>query len=98
MLKRIAFTLVWLVIGLLGTAAIFLAGVFIINTQVPVKIASGGKVYADFWDRGYVSTEGTWTIEGMKQAHPVQTSRTPFATNKRAAVRPPRPRLPPVTG
>ena len=45
MLKRIAFTLVWLVIGLLGTAAIFLAGVFIINTQVPVKIASGGKVF-----------------------------------------------------
>jgi hypothetical protein len=76
MLKRIAFTLVWLVLGLLGTAAIFLAGVFIINAQVPVKIASGGKVYADFWDRGYVSTEGTWTIEGMKQAHPVQTSRT----------------------
>ena len=74
MLKRIAFTLVWLVIGLVGTAAIFLTGIFIIKAQVPVTIGSGGKVYADFWDEGYVSTEGTWIIEGMKQAFPLQTS------------------------
>jgi hypothetical protein len=74
MLKRIAFTLVWLVMGLLGTAAIFSAGIFIIKAQVPVTIGSGGKVYADFWDEGYVSTEGTWIIEGIKQAFPLQTS------------------------
>ena len=72
MLKRIAFTLVWLVIGLLGTAAIFSAGIFSINAQVPVSIASGGRVFVNEWDRGYVSTEGTWTIEGTRQASPVQ--------------------------
>jgi hypothetical protein len=75
MLKRIAFTLVWLVIGLLGTAAIFLAGVFSIYAQVPIKIASGGEVLANLWDRGYVSAEGTWIIEGTKQAFPVQITK-----------------------
>ena len=72
MLKRIALTLVWLVMGLLGTVAIFLTGIFITNAQVPVSIASGGRVFVNEWDRGYVSTEGTWTIEGTKQAFPVQ--------------------------
>jgi hypothetical protein len=74
MLKPIAFTLIWFVIGLFGTAAIFSVGIFSIYSQVSVQLPSGARVYADFWDRGYVAAEGTWTIEGGKQAFPLQTS------------------------
>jgi hypothetical protein len=72
MLKRVALTLVWLVIGLFGTVAMFLVGALIIGSQVPVRIAIGGMVVDGAWDQGYVSTEGTWTIEGAQQAFPLQ--------------------------
>jgi hypothetical protein len=42
MLKRVPLTLVWLVTGLFGTVAMFLAGALIIGAQV--RIASGGMV------------------------------------------------------
>jgi hypothetical protein len=72
MLKRILLTLVWVVMGLFVTIAIIAIGTYAISQQVPIRIPRGGVVHAEQWDRGQVSTEGTWTIEGTRQAFPLQ--------------------------
>ena len=72
MLSLLGRTLFWVVIGLIGTFSIFLFASYAIESQVPIKIVPGGDAYVDSWDRGYVSAEGTWIIEGTPQAFPIQ--------------------------
>jgi hypothetical protein len=39
-------------------------------------------VYTDMWDRGYVTAEGTWTINGEEMGMPFQTSRMEWSARK----------------
>jgi len=66
--------LLWLFIGVLGSALIGFVAIASIEYQSLPKIGSGGSVFTSFWDRGFVSATGTWVIEDTKQAFPRQTT------------------------
>ena len=46
---------------------------YYVKSEVPVAMA-GLSVSTDLWDKGYVSYEGTWVLEGEKIWAPLQTS------------------------
>jgi len=65
----------WLLLGLVGSLAILIVAVGIIDYRGYPRIQSGGQAFTDFWDRGYVQAVGTWVFEGdTKQAFPRQTT------------------------
>jgi hypothetical protein len=66
--------ILWIFIGLIGSGAIGFLAISSIESQSFPRIQSGGLVLTSFWDRGYVIANGTWVIEGSKQASPRQTT------------------------
>jgi hypothetical protein len=57
----------WIVIGVLHFV--------IINYKVPVQPLGDGRITTRMWDMGYVSANGTWTIDGQKHAFPINMSK-----------------------
>jgi hypothetical protein len=71
-LRKVGGTLVWVIAGLLGSAVIYAAWLFVIEAQIPLRIRHGGQIYTGHWEEGYVSAHGTWVIENGRQAFPNQ--------------------------
>lgn len=61
----------WVLVGLVGTVAVFSAMFLYVGYQVPVKLYGGGVDIKE-WDSGLVIALGTWVIEGDRQAAPLQ--------------------------
>lgn len=58
-----------------ATLAVFItASESYVKDKVPVYVG-GYHVYTDSWDRGYVSLEGTWVMDGSSPAFPLQKSK-----------------------
>lgn len=81
-----------IVCAMLVSAAVLLGAVNLyVSHKVPVSLY-GYSLFVDFWDRGYVSAEGTWVIENEKHAFPLNTSsitcsrETGFCTDSSARV------------
>lgn len=72
-IKYICWTLLCLCVGLLGSAAIVVMANSYIGSDV--KISGGPFVYVDGWERGYVSAEGTLTIDNDRSAFPLQVTK-----------------------
>jgi hypothetical protein len=72
MLKAFGRVVGWLFLGLIGSAAILAMMLLYVGTQVPVHLRSGGKIFANSWDSGFVHASGTWVIENDTQAFPLQ--------------------------
>jgi hypothetical protein len=62
----------WALMGLVGTAGIFAVMSLYVATQVPVSLRSGGTIFTDNWDSGFVHASGTWVIENDRQPSPLQ--------------------------
>ena len=73
-MRAVGRTLLWIFVGLLGSALIGLLAIWSIESQSNPKISSGRAVFTSFWDRGYVTATGTWVIEEAQQAFPSQTT------------------------
>jgi hypothetical protein len=56
---------------LLGWIAIGAVHLFEISYKVPVKPLGDGRVLTERWDQGFVSAQGTWTIDDEKHAFPL---------------------------
>jgi hypothetical protein len=63
-----------LLLLLLGWIAIGALHLFIMWYKVPVTPLGSGLVTTRSWDRGFVTAEGTWTIDGEKHAYPINMS------------------------
>jgi hypothetical protein len=74
-LKIVGQLILVFVVGLAGTVAIFVIANLFIDTQTKVMLPSGPIVATDYWDRGYVYAEGTFTIDNDRSAFPIQTSK-----------------------
>lgn len=74
-LKAIGWIFPVLIVGLAGTAAIGYVADSFIESKTGVRLPSGPSVLTDAWDRGYVSAEGTFTIDNDRQAFPIQTTK-----------------------
>lgn len=72
MFKALGRIVGWVLVGLVGTAAIFSMMFLYVGKQVPVSIPMGGKVFDSSWDNGFVHASGTWVIENERQASPLQ--------------------------
>ena len=73
MVKSIGRSILWILVGLVGSVGILIAAMGLyVKSQVPVSLRSGGTVYVGMWDEGYVAASGTWKIENQKQAFPLQ--------------------------
>jgi hypothetical protein len=66
--------IVWLFIGLIGSALILLGAVAIIDAKSLPRIMAGTSVSTESWDKGYVAAKGTWVFEEEKSGVPRQTS------------------------
>jgi hypothetical protein len=54
--------------------AIFFISCLVIESRVPVNLSPGVHIFVDA-SQGYAVAEGTWVIEGDKQAFPLQTTK-----------------------
>ena len=73
--RTIGRAILWLLLGFTGSLVILVVTTRIIDTQGYPRLQSGGLVFVDYWDRGYVQASGTWVFEGdTKQAFPRQTT------------------------
>jgi hypothetical protein len=73
--KLVGWTVLVLTIGLAGSVAIFAIASSVVDSQTKVRLPGGGpSVYTDAWEQGYVSAEGTFTIENARGLSPIQTS------------------------
>jgi len=75
MLKLIGWVLLVITFGLVGSLAIIAIANAFIDDQTKVKLPIGPTVYTDAWERGYVSAEGTLTIDNDRQAFPIQVTK-----------------------
>jgi len=62
------------VLTMSGFAGIMAVHFLYSSSKVPVSLHGDGRVYLGGWDGGYVSAQGTWTIEGQDHAFPLNTS------------------------
>lgn len=74
-LKLLGWVFFILIVGLAGTIAIIATANSFIDSDTKVKLPSGPLVYTDAWERGYVSAEGTFTIDNDRQAFPLQVTK-----------------------
>ncbi|RZN16123.1 hypothetical protein [Bradyrhizobium sp. Leo121] len=75
MVRAVGRAVLWLLCGFAGSLAILMVTNSIIDLRGYPRIQSGGQVYTDSWDRGYVRAVGTWVFEDeTKQAFPRQTT------------------------
>ena len=65
-----ALTIVGLIVGLPGIATLQRAP----GQGVPVELLGDGKVFVEDWDKGFVHTKGTWTIDGERSTAPLNLS------------------------
>ena len=73
--RAVGRAILWLLLGLAGSLAILIVTNRIIDVRGYPRIQSGGLVFTDYWDRGYVQARGTWVFENdTKQAFPRQTT------------------------
>ena len=73
--RAIGRAILWLLLGFTGSLVILIVTTRIIDIQGYPRLQSGGLVFVDYWDRGYVQASGTWVFEGdTKQAFPRQTT------------------------
>ena len=73
--RAVGRAILWLLCGAAGSLAILIITNSIIDFRGYPRIQSGGLVFTDFWDRGYVQAGGTWVFEDdTKQAFPRQTT------------------------
>jgi hypothetical protein len=64
-----------LLLLLVGWIAIGGLHLFITWHNAPVTPLGSGLVTTRSWDRGFVTAEGTWTIDGEKHAFPINMSK-----------------------
>jgi hypothetical protein len=64
-MRAIGQIILWLFIGLIGSAFIGFIAITVINDRsLPMmKMSFGPSVNTGLWDRGYVSATGTWVLE-----------------------------------
>src|SRR5262245_44704341 len=74
LLKLIGWVMLFLLAGLLGTAAIFTGASAIIHGKNPVRLPFA-HVLTDLWGEGFVSARGTVTIDNDRSAFPIQTTK-----------------------
>lgn len=74
-LKAIGWAILVLIIGLAGTVAIIAGANSLIDSQTQVRLPSGVFVDTDAWESGYVSAEGSFTIDNDRPAFPIQTTK-----------------------
>ena len=74
-LKAIGWISLVLIVGLGCTIAIGYVADSFIESKTGVRLLSGPSVLTDAWDQGYVSAEGTFTIDNDRQAFPIQTTK-----------------------
>jgi hypothetical protein len=86
-LKIIGWVVLVFVVGLAGTVAIFVTANSIVDTQTRVRLPSGPIVATDYWDRGYVYAEGTFTIDNDRSAFPIQTSKISCYRDRKSCTR-----------
>lgn len=74
LLKLKAVRIAGVIFGLLLAvmAAMTLSEMYV-RSKVPVSLGFS-SAFVDLWDKGYVSLEGTWTIEGAGHAYPLNAS------------------------
>lgn len=72
-LKTFAWILLLLFLGVLGSLGIFVSAASIIDTKI--TLPTGPFIYTDAWERGYVSAEGTLTIDNARSAFPLQVTK-----------------------
>ena len=73
--RAVGRAILWLLFGLAGSLAILIITSSVIDLRGYPRLQSGGLVFTDFWDRGYVQAGGTWVFEDdTKQAFPRQTT------------------------
>lgn len=83
-LKAIGLALLFLILGAAGTLAIIVGSSSFIDTQTKVKLPSDPFVYTDAWERGYVSAEGTFTIDNDRPAFPIQVTKIRCDRNEKS--------------
>ncbi|MBO4225350.1 hypothetical protein [Bradyrhizobium neotropicale] len=75
MIRAIGRALLWVLCGVAGSLSILIVTNGVLDLRDYPRIQSGGQVFTDFWDRGYVRATGTWVFEDdTKQAFPRQTT------------------------
>jgi hypothetical protein len=71
--RAIGRAVLWLLLGLAGSVVILIVATDVMDRRGYPQLQSG-RVFTEFWDRGYVTAVGTWVFEDTKQAFPHQTT------------------------
>ena len=74
-LKAIVWIFFVLIVGLAGSVVVGYVADSFIESKSSVRLPSGPSVFTDAWDRGYVSADGTVSIDNDRQAFPIQTTK-----------------------